>query len=667
MGFVVVIAGVVVIGIIVMLILITVKPEIFEKKNGKQSPEVKKQVDKSTDILIGGSRNQIQQLATDSITYPSEYELKVENNYLKGFVVSGYPAQVSVGWMDAMYSYKGDMDVAIYIEPENQRNALDELTAKITQYESQYLAELDSGSIKNLTDLTNKIKILTQQRAELEQNFEKLFHVSTLGVMYRENREELEKDAQRFQAKLSSSIMNLMQLDMRHDEAFKSCAPFGLLSIPDYQRNLNTGALSTMFPFYNCDLCDQQGTLIGLNTILNTPIFLDLFNRELLMNLNICIMGGSGAGKTYFTSTLIIRSVIEGVMHCIIDPENEYGACCNACGGVTVRIAPDSDSRINPFDLDEEAEIDKNGRPTGKKIVNLKNKVLELLNLFKVMFPGGIDSVLKSELSDILLNMYQDFGFTKDVESLYTNETKFNSETGQYLRDKIYKPMPSMSIFRECVKRRYDEIGLYQLGVFYQSLKIYCKGGVLDLFDGQSSFSFSEFENCPILRFDVSGIEEDELRPLSMYMIFSWIMNKFIKKDIKTKKRLVCDETWMLLSPQFAGSEYTAQALQNCARRIRKYNGSLCCPSQHFQEFVGRPEGQAILSNSAVKIFMKQQPEDIASLGDRFILSDGEKSFLLAAHRGEMLIKVANQSVKAEAFAFPFEHELISREEQMSA
>jgi type IV secretory pathway VirB4 component len=456
--------------------------------------------------------------------------------------------------------------------------------------------------------------------------------------------------------------MNVMPLNLRQDDAYMSCSPFGMLTINDYARNMNTGALGTMFPFYNSEVNEPNGTFLGINVLRNTPIIVDLFNRKALGNANLFISGASGSGKSYLTSLIMMRSALEGVRHCIIDPENEYGACCNVLGGVTIRIAPNSDNMLNPYDIDEEVETDDNGTPTGRRFVDIKGKCSELLNLFGVMFPGMIDAEVKSEISDVLMIMYRDFGFTEKTDSLYESGTMFNPETGEYYRDKILKKMPKMSDFRDCLSKRAEERDSEKLRMVVNSLNMYCGEGVYNIFDCYSTVNMSSLENIPVIRFDVQGIEDDILRPIGMQIALSWAWNKFMKKDAKTKKRIVCDEAWMLLAQSMAGSEYTAHFLENCARRVRKYNGSLCCASQNFREFVGRPEGQAILTNSAVRIFLKQQPEDIQAVGDRFILSDGEKRFLLSANRGDTLMKVGNESVIASVFAFPFEHQLISKE-----
>ena len=202
-----------------------------------------------------------------------------------------------------------------------------------------------------------------------------------------------------------------------------------------------------------------------------------------------------------------------------------------------------------------------------------------------------------------------------------------------------------------------------ELTNFYRTLTLFTKGdsGIYDMFDCETNFGDLNMNNVPVIRFDIQGIEDDMLRPIGMHIVLNWIWNKFVKKDVATRKRVIVDEAWMMLQQSFAGAEYTAKFLENCARRIRKYNGSLCCASQNFREFVIRPEGLAVLSNSAVKMFLKQEPEDVQAVGDRFILSDGEKEFLLSAGRGETLIKVKKDSFIADVYAFPFEDRLITK------
>lgn len=601
------------------------------------------------------------QIAPASIIYSSDNDLKIEDNYVRTFVINGYPSRVSLGWLDKMYSYDGDMDVCCYIEPSNERTALDELTSKITQYQTQLDIETERGSVKNTTALRSKLEALYRQRALLEQNYENMFHTSTFCSLYNHDVKELNKSAQKFQSKISGGRMKIMPLALRQDDGYKTVSPFGICEIPDYFRNINTGALSTMFPFYNSELNHPNGTFIGINRLRQTPVIIDFFNRRVLGNANVFISGASGAGKTFFTSLFILRSGLEGIRTLIIDPENEYGACTQALNGISIKIGQNSTNMINPFDIDWEIEIDDNGEPTGRKFVDIKSKISELLNLIYVMCPQNFTDDIKSDVSEVLMNLYEEIGINERTESLYEDYQHFDEVTGEYINSKILKKMPCMSDFYNKLYSYAEQRNDNELLKVAKSLKIYTKGNIYDLFDCHSTINISDFDEAPIIRFDISGIEDNVLRPIGMHIVNTWATNKFVKRNLNQKKRLVVDEAWLMLQQNIKGSETTALFLENSARRIRKYNGSLCCVSQNFREFVSRPEGLAILSNSAVKLFLKQTPEDINAVGDRFLMSDGEKSFLLRASRGDVLLKVANESFVIDVFAFPFEEEIITK------
>ena len=47
------------------------------------------------------------------------------------------------------------------------------------------------------------------------------------------------------------------------------------------------------------------------------------------------------------------------------------------------------------------------------------------------MVPECANSDMKSIISDVLQQLYSDFGFTEDVKSLYTTVSIFNEETSE--------------------------------------------------------------------------------------------------------------------------------------------------------------------------------------------------------------------------------------------
>ena len=579
--------------------------------------------------------------------------IKVGNKYTRSFVMNGYPSMISVGWLDYLFNYDGDMDTAIYVEPADERTALDELTNKITQFEAQYQTEVEKGNIKNTTRLRSIIDQLYDQRSRLEQNWENLFHIQIASNLYSDSEEELDKQTQMLDNKLKGRKIYHMPVYLRQDDGYKTVLPFGKSYLPDLYRNFNSGALTACFPFYNSEISHKTGVFCGVNLATMTPVLIDFYDRGVLNNSNLTVFGQAGSGKTFFVSLLTLRSVLKGVRTTIIDPEGEYHLITKAVNGSLIYIAPDSKTKINPFDLEEEERVN------GIKIVKIKDKIADSLNLIGVM-AGGLNSEQKSLVSYVLTEMYSERGFTEDPKSLYITEPYFDEETGEFYHDGMKKPMPTFSDFHnkltELAKRKSDE----SLRRLSNALLMFKKGGVYDMFDCQTSADLKDFGNSPIVTFDISRLEESVLRPIGMYIALSWTWEKFVKKNPHIKKRVVCDEAWMLVNKNMAGSEYTATFLENCARRIRKRNGGLLVASQNFVEFANNEKGKAVLTNTVVNIFLRQDATDIDAVQDTFKLSDGERNFLVGAKRGEMLIKMNGESSVVYAMSFEHEKELIT-------
>lgn len=639
-----------------------------KKKNNNKETTIKKKVDikkevnskqdANKSVLGRGSRNIKDLIAPPSFDRSNPDYIKVGKKYVRSFILNGYPSVVSVGWLDNIFNYEGDMDTAIYVEPADERGALDELTNKITQFESQLAIEMEKGNIRNITRLRNNIQELYAQRERLEQNFENLFYVQIMSNLYADSEEELDKETQMLDNKLKGRRINLMPAYLKQDDVYKSVLPFGKNYANEAYRNFSSGALTACFPFYNSEISHEDGVFIGVNLSTMTPVLVDFYNRKLLTNSNLTVFGKSGSGKTFFVSLLTLRSTLKGIRTVIIDPEGEYVNLTKALGGSHVYIAPDSPTKINPFDLEEEDETDDDGNPTGYKIVKIKDKVSDVLNLIAVM-AGGLTREQESLVSTVIAETYKDKGFTEDPKSLYITEPYFNEETGEFYHHGKKKPMPTFSDFHNKLVEFAEREKSQELHRLANALKMFKKGGVYDMFDCQTSTEV-DFKNSPIITFDISQLEESILRPIGMYIALTWTWEKFIKKNPEVKKRIVADEAWMLVNKNMAGHEYTSAFLDKTARRIRKRNGGLLVASQNFLEFYNSEQGKAVLTNASMNIFLRQDASDIDAVQETFKLSNGEKNFLLSAKTGEMLIKTGEESSVAFALSFPYEKKLIT-------
>lgn len=640
-----------------------------------------KNIRKSDQNMIDACRDTAQVLGPSYIGY-NEDCLKVDDNYVRTFAVNGYPPTVDVGFMDKLYhsntqnyvddNEKGDLDVIEYIDPIKDKIAKDTLTSEITKYETQLLQEYQRESNKNITWLQDKIADLYAQRKKVEKNYAKMFILSVFAALYNADKKTLDKESKKLMSRLDGDQIILSPLFMRDIEGYKTCSPYAVNSVPKFGRNIDTEALTDFFPFYHADINHPGGIPIAINKYLKKMIYIDFFNFRLLSNANGFISGKSGSGKSYFASLLTNRSIlIDAVKTAIIDVEGEFVVPTKAIGGACVKIAIGSNCMLNPFDIAVEYEMDKDGRPTGVQKIDIKGKVSELISMFGIMRPEYIaDSVVHAHVATCLQMLYHNFGFTEDPNSLYDEIKYFDEDTESYVSKKVKKTMPRISDARAIFFQYADQYGDAALYNFAESLSEFAEGGIYDLFDCYTKLDIDENQadadldltEYPCIDFDLSGVDDENLRPIVMYVIMTWIWTRFIKTDLKTKKRIVCDEAWTMLSDRFKGTNYTAGCLENYARRIRKYNGSLFCITQNFREFATRKEGLAILSNSAVKMFFNHEQEDIAAVEGRFLLTDGEKQFILSADRGDFLLKIGKETVVAYSQSFDFEDKMLSKE-----
>jgi conjugal transfer ATP-binding protein TraC len=628
------------------------------KENGKEKDSRDEKIieikeEKKESVINKGIRS-IKDLISPSVDRSPEDCIKIDNKFVRSYSINGYPPSVSVGFLDKLYSYEGDIDVMLYIYPADDRVAQDDMNLKIAQYMAQLEIETRKGEIKNQTLLMDKIAQLQEQKRRLELNYENLFHISISLNIFSDTKEELEKKDQMLQNYLRGRKILITPEYLRQDDSYRTTLPLGLDLIKDKYRNFNSGSLTACFPFYNSEVSHENGIFCGINLYTSSPVFLDFYGKQMGKNVNMTVIGKSGSGKTFFVSLLTLRSLIKGIRTAIIDPEGEYIKLTKIVGGSHVSISSESEYRLNPFDVELEDTED------GRKELKIKDKIADLLNLIAVM-AGGLNAEQRSVVAHVLMLTYKEVGIENDPESLFEEIETFDAEKQIIVHGKKIKTMPTISDFHRLLFKYSKEKGSKSINELVESLKMFVRGGVYDLFDCHTSESLMNFKDSPIVTFDVSKLEESILRPIGMYVSMSWVWEKFVKKNIHQKKRVVCDEAWMLTSKSMAGHEYTSAFLEKASRRARKKNTGLLVASQNFTEFANDEQGRAVLTNAAVNIFLGQNSTDIDALQETFALSDGERNFLLQARIGEYLIRMDGESTAAFALAFDHEKDLITK------
>ena len=174
------------------------------KKKLKNTDEIiidtsKKDKNGSDINLEKGVYNLKDYIAPTSVDRSNIDYLVVGKQYVRNFVMQGFPNQVWVGWLDTIYNSDSDIDTTIHIEPADDRQALDALTAKITQFEAQLATETEKGNIRNVTRLGDAIQGLYEERRKLERNTEKLYQIQVTCNLYCDSKDQLDKERKMYE------------------------------------------------------------------------------------------------------------------------------------------------------------------------------------------------------------------------------------------------------------------------------------------------------------------------------------------------------------------------------------------------------------------------------------------------------------------------------------
>jgi len=179
-------------------------------------------------------------------------------------------------------------------------------------------------------------------------------------------------------------------------------------------------------------------------------------------------------------------------------------------------------------------------------------------------------------------------------------------------------------------------------------LKKYVNGTFSGLFNAPTNVEM----NNQLVVFSVRDLE-DELRPMAIYTIVNYIWN-VVRSELK-KRILVIDEGWWLMQ-----HEDSAKFIHALVKRCRKYYLGVTTISQDVNDFLLSQYGQAIVTNSALKILLRQSNASIDLIQKTFQLTEGEKYLLLEGNVGEGIFFAGNKHVAIKVVASPLEDQLIT-------
>lgn len=559
-------------------------------------------------------------IAPSSIEIHSSH-FRLGTKYGRTLYVYGYPRQIYTGWLSSLINVDEVLDVSIFIYPVESQVVLKNLRKKVTQLEASVSVGQEKGKTRDPA-LEAAIGDAEELRDQLQVGAERFFRFGLYVTLYADSLDELGFVQHKVETIFGQQMVFSKVASSQQEQGFNSSIP-QMTDQLQIRRNMDTGAISTSFPFTSADLTQENGILYGINMHNNGLV---IFDRYSLENANMVVFAKAGAGKSFTVKLEALRSMMTGCEVIIIDPENEYKKLCDAVGGSYIRLSLNSNTRINPFDLPRVIDVDESDNALRANLITLHGLLKLMLGTTQASAMGASLSILspaeEADLDQALIDTYARVGITAD-------------------------PLTHNSV-PPTVSDLYDTL-LHMGGSgpsLAQRLRKYTTGTFAGIFSQQSN---TEINNAMVV-FNTRDLE-DELRPVAMYIILSHIWN--IIRAEKKKRMLIVDEAWQLMK-----YDDSANFLFSLAKRARKYYLGLTTITQDVEDFMGSKMGRAIVANSSMSILLKQSPSAVDVLSDVFKLTDEEKKRLANFPVGQGLFFAGQSHVHIQIDASQIEKQL---------
>jgi conjugal transfer ATP-binding protein TraC len=564
-------------------------------------------------------------IAPSSLEFSGNY-FQLGTRYARTYYVYGYPRQLYTGWLSSLVNLDEVIDMSMIVQPVRSEVVLENLRKKVSQLEAGIQIDSEKGHVRD-PGKQAAIQDAEEMRDKLQVGEERFFRFGLYFTLYAGSLDELEFISHKVESLLGQQLVYSKPSSAQQEQGLNSVVPQFTDQLQIY-RNMNTGALSTSFPFTSADLTQDNGILYGVNMHNSGLVIFDRFSLE---NGNSVVFAKSGAGKIYTVKLEALRSMMFGTDIFIIDPENEYQKMCDAVGGAYVRLSLNSATRINPFDLPHVLDSEEADNPLRSNLITLHGLLRLMMGGAQAEIQAGGGNVApalspteEADLDAALIETYAKAGITNDPLTHGSTPPTINDLYDTLLHSGGTGP---------------------QLA---QRLRKYTSGTFAGIFSQQSNVNV----NNPMVVFNIRDLE-DELRPVAMYIVLNFIWNK--TKADKKRRLLIVDEAWQLMR-----YEDSANFLFSLAKRARKYNLGITTITQDVEDFMASRMGRAIVANASMQMLLKQSPTAVDVLSDVFKLTSEEQKRLSQFPVGQGLFFAGQNHVHIQVIASPTENELIS-------
>ena len=424
-----------------------------------------------------------------------------------------------------------------------------------------------------------------------------MFAVITL-VITADTKEQLDSDTEAVLSVARKHMCQLATLKFQQLDGLNTALPIGARKINAF-RTLTTESLAVFIPFKVQEIQDKGGIYFGENAISHNLI---MCNKANLLNQSAFLLGVPGAGKSFSAKELIAFLMLhpdyanDDILIC--DPENEFGALCQALGrdmASVIHMAAGGKDRLNAMYMVE-------GYGEQNPIVE---KSQFIMSLIEQIDKTGVGPQHKSIIDRCTALVYQDAERTGRIATLYD------------LREKLL----------EQPEEKAKDIAL--------SLELFTTGS-LDIFGRESTVDLDK----RVVVFDIRGLGQ-QLKPTGLLVITDTILNR-VTLNWKRGKRthVFLDEFHVVFENEQSGVFFNS-----AWRQFRKRGAYPTAITQNVEYLLDSVQASTMLSNSEFIVMLNQAASDREKLAKLLNISKEQMSHVTNADAGCGLIRYGSALV----------------------
>ncbi len=525
----------------------------------------------------------------------SDYIEIEDSKFLRILYVNKLPKSLTPRFYNRITTLENiNLMTTLNITPTNSAKMIKQVDKSLSAMETERLEKIKRAGRSNLDynyvkdkKLETRISNAEQLQYDLQKNNQKIFQNNFLVCISATSFEELEEQTVRVYEVASEMLVEMKPFFWQQLEGLQHTLPLGHNSI-QLQRTLTSEATAVNVPFNTKDLLHPKSLFYGTNLVSKNAIFCD---RKKLINGNGCVLATSGAGKSFNVKTIIEQAMIRYPSDdvCVIDPNNEYGSLIDSFKGQKIVISTNSNTHINPFDLDLNYGLEESGKNDP-----LKSKVEYIIAFLEsIVGANGLSGGQKTIIDRCCKLIFEEY-----EKSHFSDKTK----------------VPTLPIFYDALKSQ-PEQEAKDLALIIERYV----SGSLDIFSKDTNIDIQNRLVC----FDISELSSS-LQSTGYLVLLDHLQNRLAANKKKQKYTWIfIDEMHILLT-----NPYSAQYIAKFYKVGRKFYAMNTVITQNIADVLENEQGRKILSNSEFAIILKQKPLDLPHICSIFGISKEESRYV---------------------------------------